>query len=142
MPSFTIQVPTLREAGPIVEVGFAIGTAVEDVLKKEGKGIPLPIKITAMIDTGATGTVMNVEIVKQLDLHPIGTTLISTPSCTNVQCYEYLCRILFPHNVIVETVVIAAPLMGQHIQCLIGRDILQHGIFIYTGYINQFSLSF
>ena len=142
MPSFTTQVPNLREAGPIVEVGLTIGTAVEDVLRKNGKPIPPPIKVTTMIDTGATGTVVNEDIVKRLDLYPIGTTLISTPSCADFRCYEYLCRILFPNNVLVETVVIAAPLLGQHIQCLIGRDILQHGVLIYTGYINQFTLSF
>jgi hypothetical protein len=31
---------------------------------------------------------------------------------------------------------------GQNIQCLIGRDILQHGVLIYIGYSNQFTLSF
>jgi len=51
-------------------------------------------------------------------------------------------RLLFPNNVIVETVVIAAPLQGQNILCLIGRDVLQHGVFIYTGYVNTFTLSF
>ena len=51
-------------------------------------------------------------------------------------------RILFPNNVVVETVVIAAPLQGQHIQCLIGRDVLRHGVFIYTGYTETFTLSF
>lgn len=35
-----------------------------------------------------------------------------------------------------------APLKGQHIQCLVGRDVLQHGVFIYTGYDNSFTLSF
>ena len=95
-----------------------------------------------MIDTGATATVVREDIVKQLSLHPVGITLINTPSSTNVQCYEYLVRLLFPNNVVVETVVIAAPLQGQHIQCLIGRDVLKHGVFIYTGYINTFTLSF
>jgi len=51
-------------------------------------------------------------------------------------------RLLFPQNVVVETAVIAAPLQGQHIQCLVGRDVLHHGVFIYTGYINSFTLSF
>jgi len=33
-------------------------------------------------------------------------------------------------------------LRGQDIQCLIGRDALSHAVFVYTGYINQFTLSF
>jgi len=32
--------------------------------------------------------------------------------------------------------------MGQPIQCLIGRDVLQQGVFIYTGHDNAFTLSF
>jgi len=119
-----------------------VGSITEEVLRKSGQNIPMPVQALAMIDTGATGTVVREDIVKQLNLNPVGVTLINTPSSTNVQCYEYLMRILFPNNVIVESVVIAAPLLGQHIQCLIGRDVLRHGVFIYTGYIDTFTLSF
>jgi predicted aspartyl protease len=142
MPSFTTQVPNLRDIGPIVKVRLAVGSIVEEVLKRDKQSIPSSVEATAMIDTGATGTVIRAEIIEQLHLKPIGTTLISTPSSTDFRCYEYLMRILFPNNVVVETVIIAAPLRGQHIQCLIGRDILQNGVFIYTGYINAFTLSF
>jgi len=38
--------------------------------------------------------------------------------------------------------VIDVPLEGQVIQGLIGRDVLAHGILIYSGYTNTFSLSF
>jgi hypothetical protein len=59
-----------------------------------------------------------------------------------VPCYEYPVRLVFPNNVLVDTTVIEASLQGQHIQCLIGRDVLAHGVFIYIGYGNLFSLSF
>lgn len=119
-----------------------MGSIIEEVLRKKNETIPTPIAASAMIDTGATGTVVRKDIIRQLNMNPIGTTLISTPSSTNIRCYEYLMRLLFPSNVVVETVVIAAPLLGQHIQCLVGRDVLQNGVFIYTGYINAFTLSF
>ncbi len=61
---------------------------------------------------------------------------------TNVPCYEYLVRIDLPGNVVAETTVLEAPLLGQHIQCLVGRDVLAHGVLIYIGYENLFSLSF
>jgi len=51
-------------------------------------------------------------------------------------------RLLFPNRVVVETTAIAAPLQGQHIQCLIGRDVLKHGVFVYIGYTDTFTLSF
>lgn len=142
MPSFTTQVANLQQSGPIVEIKIAVGAIIEDVLQKDKKNIPTPVDTVAMIDTGATGTVIQENIVKSLNLNPVGVTLINTPSSTNVQCYEYLIRLLFPNNVVVETVAIATPLQNQHIQCLIGRDVLRHGVLIYTGYMNTFTLSF
>ena len=142
MPSFTAQSPNLKEVGPVVEVKIAVGFALEEVLKQKSEDIPTPVQVQAMIDTGATGTVVRNDLVRRLNLHPVGTTLIHTPSSTNVQCEQYLVRLILPNNVIAETVAIAAPLQGQHIECLIGRDILQHGVFIYTGYMNTFTLSF
>ena len=142
MPSFTTQIPNMQSVGPVVEVRLAVGTVIEEVLQRAGQSIPVAVQALAMIDTGATGTVVREDIVSQLNLNPVGVTLINTPSSTNVQCYEYLMRLLFPNNVIVESVVIAAPLHGQHIQCLIGRDVLRHGVFIYTEYMDTFTLSF
>ncbi len=95
-----------------------------------------------MIDTGATGSVIQHGLPAHLGLHPVGVVLINTPSSTNVACNEYLVRLMFPNNVIVETTILEAPLQGQHIQCLIGRDVLAHGVFVYIGYGNLFSLSF
>ncbi len=95
-----------------------------------------------MIDTGASGNVIQDSIPSMLGLQPVGISFINTPSSMNVRCYEYLLRLVFPNNVVVEGTVIAAPLKGQQIQCLIGRDILAHGVLIYIGYTHTFSLSF
>jgi hypothetical protein len=94
-----------------------------------------------MIDTGATGSVLREGLAAQLGLNPVGITYINTPSSTNVTCHECLVRLVFPNNVLFETTVLEAPLQGQHIQCLIGRDVLARGIFAYIGYGNLFSLS-
>jgi hypothetical protein len=51
-------------------------------------------------------------------------------------------RFILPNNVIFQALAIEAPLKGQQTQCLIGRDVLAHAVFVYTGYINQFTLSF
>jgi len=142
MPSFTLQMANLQASGPVVDLAVAVDEVLEKYLKTQNQPVPPPIIIPAMIDTGATGTVINPAIPKQLNLKPVGVTFINTPSSTNVKCYQYPVRILFPHNVVAETIAIAAPLQGQHIQCLIGRDILRHGVLIYLGYANQFTLSF
>ncbi|MDY7010650.1 MAG: aspartyl protease family protein [Planctomycetota bacterium] len=95
-----------------------------------------------MIDTGATGTVVREDLVHRLGLHPVGMTLINTPSSTNISCMTYSVRLFFPGGVTAEDVAIAVPLQGQNIECLVGRDILRHGVSIYTGYMNTFTMSF
>jgi hypothetical protein len=142
VPSFTSQVSNLQAVGPIVELRIAVGTAVETALRRAGTALPAPVPAVAMIDTGATGTVIRQGLASQLGLNPVGVTHINTPSSTNVPCYEYVVRLLFPNNVLVEATVLEAPLQGQHIQCLIGRDVLAHGVLVYIGYGNLFSLSF
>lgn len=125
MPSFTTKFSDLQAVGPTISIQLAVGAIAEDTLPKEGTTVPAPVSINAMIDTGATGTVIRDDLVSSLGLKPVGATLINTPSSTNVLCYKYLARLILPHNVIIENVVIAAPLQGQHIQCLIGRDVLR-----------------
>jgi hypothetical protein len=115
---------------------------MEAVLRASSTAVPAPIQVVAMIDTGATGSVIRQGLAAQLGLNPVGVTYINTPSSTNVSCYEYLVQILFPNNVLIETTALEAPLQGQHIQCLIGRDVLANAVLVYIGYANLFSLSF
>lgn len=143
MPSLTVQLPSLHQQGPVLEVRIAVGKVAEDVMVKQAQKPKDPAPAVAMIDTGATGTVVNTDLVERLGLQPVGVCNINTPSSAGVPCHEYLVRLVMPrHNVVIETIAIGAPLHGQHIQCLIGRDVLQHAVFIYTGYNNTFTLSF
>jgi predicted aspartyl protease len=141
VPSFTLGLADLQATGPVVDVQLAVGSPLEAVLLEGGEPVPGPVRATAMIDTGATGTVIQEGIAAQLDLNPVGVAYINTPSSTNVACQTYHLRLAFPNDVVVEGVFIEAPLRGQHIQCLIGRDILAHCVFIYNGHANQFTLS-
>jgi hypothetical protein len=95
-----------------------------------------------MIDTGAGCTVIRAGLAQLLGLQPTGVTTIHTASDTNVRCYRYLVRVLLPNNVSFEKTVVEAPLRGQHIDCLIGRDVLANGVLVYIGPGNLFSLSF
>ncbi len=118
-----------------------VGTAVEKALKKAGEPIPEPAELAALIDTGATGSVIQQGVADRLGLKPIGVIKIHTASSRDVRCYQYAVRLLFPNNVVVEGTVIEAPLAGQNIQVLIGRDVLAHAVLVYIGYSNLFSLS-
>lgn len=143
MPSFTTQISNLVTAGPVIEVALGPSRLLVEQLRKNNQSIPKPVKALAMIDTGSTCTVIQPEIIQQLEINPVGTVFINTPSCKDFECGQYAVQIYFPIPVVVETYdAIQAPLRGQKIQCLIGRDTLAHGILIYNGYTQQITLSF
>ena len=142
MPSLTTGAPRLEADGPVVQVRIAISSALQTSLEKEGQSSARPVAAAAMIDTGAAHSVIQAGLAGQLGLHPIGVVHIATATSEDVECHVYAIRIVFQNQVVVETTVYEAPLRGLSIQCLIGREILAHCVFIYLGQSNQFVLSF
>lgn len=143
MPFFTTQIPDLRHVGPICRVKIGLSLPATEELKAQKKDIPLPYEVTALIDTGASGTAINSEVVQNLSLISRGITQIATPSTKAHSCNVYDISLLLPNKVTIPLLqAVEAPLEGQNIQCLIGRDVLSKGILIYNGYTNTFSLSF
>ncbi len=142
MPTFTIAGTNLQGVGPVAEVRIAVNESVETTLRDTGAPVPSPLLVSAMIDTGASCTVIREGLAQQLGLQPTGVRMIHTASQSNVRCYEYLVRLLLPATILFETDVVEIPLKGQHIDCLIGRDVLAQGILVYIGTDNLFSLSF
>lgn len=126
----------------MVDMRIGVSRPLEEALVKAGDPVPDPVPVKGLIDTGATASVIQPAAAQQLGLKPIGVVNVSTASSSSVQCPQYVARLVFPNNVLVEVTVIEAPLTGQQIQCLIGRDALSHGVLIYNGYMNQFTLSF
>ena len=142
MPSFTTQHPNLHATGPVTPVKITLSQPAEQAIRRTGGTVPSPIDALAMIDTGASGSVIQEGLADRLGIVPVGVAQIRTAGHI-VQCYEYLVTIAFQNNVTVQNVkVIQAPMQGQQIGCLIGRDVLRYGVLIYPGYINQFTLSF
>ncbi|MCL2147360.1 MAG: retroviral-like aspartic protease family protein [Synergistaceae bacterium] len=141
MPSFTAHIANLQSLGPILEVGISVHHIVANKLKEQGKSAPI-IRVAAMIDTGATSSAITPEIVKKLGIFPVGRVNIKTPSHESFPAYQYHIVIALPNDVLINTTeVIEVPLAGQHIQCLIGRDILKYGVLIYNGYSETVTFS-
>ena len=121
---------------------FLISRQIEEQYRKEGKAIPVPISIKALIDTGATNCVVRQDIPNTLGLQPIDIIGINTPSTKNHKAYRYFMRMVIPStNITYEGLFTALPLDGQNISSLIGRDLLAFGMLIYIGNANQFTLS-
>jgi len=143
MPSFTVQLPDLKRSGPLCQVKIGLSAPAAELLRRQEEPIPAPVEITALIDTGASGTAIKPEVIRQLRLTPRGVTNICTPSSPAHPCNVYDVSLAFNNGVGIPVItVIDVPLEGQVIQGLIGRDVLAHGILIYSGYTNTFSLSF
>lgn len=142
MPSFTTAVSNLHRIGPVIEVIISLPRDLIQVLKQQNGKIPSSIRAMAMIDTGATYCVVNPEIIRHLKLNPIDSIYANTTSSVNVKCFRYKAAINFPADFAVETSnIIEMPLKNQHIQCLIGRDVLKRGVLIYNGYTETVTFS-
>jgi predicted aspartyl protease len=142
MPSLTLTEPNLRGKGPVIEIHVGVSARLETVLRAVGDPVPPPIPVAALIDTGASHTIIQQNLAVRLGIRPIGTSSFNTASASNVLCPQYAVQLLLPHNVSFEKTVVEMPLQGQHIQCLIGRDILAHAVLVYLGESNLFSISF
>ena len=136
MPTF--EVSSIPGKQLIVPMKFTHGSALPPMPPTDHQFI----EGSALIDTGASHTAIREDIPVQLGLLPIGKVLVNTPSSTNVTCNQYLARLIFPNNMIVDNIRVTAMSSAQSIHCLIGMDILSHGVLVYDGPNKSFSLTF
>jgi predicted aspartyl protease len=111
--------------------------------------VPSPILANGRIDTGASCTCVDSEIIRQLGIQPTGVVEIVTPSTGNLphQCNQYDLAIGVPlggnnFHIIESLPVIEASFSHQGHQALIGRDILSQGLLIYNGTENTLTIAF
>ena len=142
MPAITQHVQDMERTGSVMELYLTVPVRIEEKLNAEVKEKPHPVLVKALIDTGVTSSVVQEGIAEKMGLRPIGEVKINTPSTEGHHCYKYFLRAILPrHGLAYEGAFISAPLRGQNIQCVIGRDILSHGILIYIGYAGEFTLA-
>lgn len=142
MPAYTAENTDLQKQGPILKIRIAVPFDVEEALLSGGVEIPQPVEVSALIDTGASHTVLRQGVGAALGLRPVGTAPVLTAGHSVVHCEEYHLRLIFPNDAVHETTIVELPMEGQFIQCLIGRDVLAKAVLIYIGERNLFSLSF
>ena len=149
MPIYSAQVTDLEGIGPIVDIQVLPTADAVDAMEREGTEPPSPKNVAALIDTGASASVIQESVAEALGLAPIGQAKINTPSCQGHPCFKYALMLLLPtadsgshlSSTCFETEIIAAPLAGQNIQCLLGRDFLSHTMMVYNGPQNAFYYS-
>ena len=148
MPHFTLSIDV---AGPVVNAGVAVSEGRRNALAAAGQAIPAMQYIRALVDTGASFTSIDPQVLAALNLTPTGTIEIVTPSTGHgthtTDTYDVDFTIgAGPADtpLVIPNLRIAASelFLRQGIHALIGRDIMQRCILIYNGEMNWFTISF
>jgi predicted aspartyl protease len=146
MPSLTWTEADLARSGPLVEVSIGPPSVLARALTEISSDIQLalPIRTTALVDTGAEFTVINQALIDRLEIPEIDTVFIAVPTLAEpIECLKYVVDLNFSEDVtLADVVVISAPMKHQKHTCLVGRNVLRHALLTYMGHINQFTLSF
>ena len=99
-----------------------------------------PVFYHGIWDTGATGSVITENVAKNLNLKPIGMTLVSTAGGQVLQ-NEYFVNIYLPNKIYVPNVKVTEGKLSN-IDILIGMDIISLGDFSVTNHEGKTVMSF
>jgi len=143
------QGDTLTDSGPLIQVVVSMPAALEEFCTKKGYQIPAPIPGYALIDTGASATAVDEDILQQLSVVPIDLMPTATPSGDG-KSFVYPAKITFPGLNLTDLAmgrVIGSKLKWQTIDnkeiiMLLGRDLLRYFLMIYNGPGSTLTLSY
>ena len=119
----------LNLKGPFIKVTITHPRIIQENFKQQGKSVPI-VNIDALIDTGASGTVITPRVADQLGLVHTGFQRVSSVQDEQQRPFYYG-YIMFPWGSGKEIPIVSCPL--RNFDCLIGRDILLHWYFTYNG---------
>ncbi len=119
----------LTKMGAFIDVTITHPKSVQEKLRENNENIPA-YKTKALIDTGASSSVISPAVAEQLNLVHTGYQKVT--SVHNEQDRPvFFGFIIFPWGTGKEIPIISCEIKG--FPCLIGRDILQHWHLTYNG---------
>lgn len=136
--------------GPLVEVYVGVSELRRAVLQAARQPVPPPVACTFLVDSGASMSAVDSSRLLPLALAPSGVCRGHTPSTRGVAVqFDRFDVQLFLRGsgpgegwVADPVPVMASSFTGQGIDGLIGRDILDRGLFHYNGRARTFTLAF
>jgi hypothetical protein len=145
MPCVSYQRPNLDREGPTISVIVRPSTAFLSAQKEQGSAaaeVPA-VRSLMLVDTGASGSAVDLEVIEKLGLQPTGAISIATPSHTHHDVLTYDIDLIIEQNQfhLADVPVFATGLNNQGIHGLIGRDVLRHMLLVYNGYSGHFTLA-
>ncbi|MFQ5759191.1 MAG: hypothetical protein ACE5IF_05895 [Candidatus Bathyarchaeia archaeon] len=143
MPIYEVQASppigfTRGEA--ILPIDISLPQVLINHLTNQGVAIPQPVSGHALIDTGASISVVDLAVLTKLNIHPIGVANVLTTAGT-AQQNLFPARFQIPGMIIDVSAVLGANLSSQGFVALIGRDILSRFIMIYHGPAGRMTLA-
>lgn len=146
MPSINIPI---TPAGPIVQIMLGVSIPKADAMKKAGVPVPKFVAGNFLVDTGASCTCVDPQVVAPLGLAPSGSVSIQTPSTAgnSHQCNQYDASIYIPNGASGGHFIDAMPVLETHLSSqgidgLIGRDILDRCTLVYNGSLGVLTLAY
>ncbi len=140
--------------GPILQVTVVVSFAKQSALRQAGQPLPPPVAANLLVDTGASCTALDRQIVAALGLTPTGSVRVHTPSTGVTPAVQQLYDVgLFiigatnpgprglPHMV-PNLPILSSDFSAQGIDGLLGRDVLELCRMTYAGPENVLMLSF
>jgi hypothetical protein len=131
--SFTA--PVLQRDGPCIRIEISAPSFDLEEGLAVGLAFPAPFGINAVIDTGASLTVVNPEVAATCKLRATG--FVTVASVEKFGKYpQHAARFRFPGSNLREfdgIPVVACKISKQPYACLIGRDILRYWRLTYDG---------
>ncbi len=147
MPTVTLRIDHTGQ--PVVNFYVAVGLAKSDILREREMSLPGSRLVRALVDTGASKTVIEERILTELGLSPLAEEDVHTASSGKVpvQFKVYAVEISLAEEV-TGTIVRDLPVLavedlgGLGVQMLLGRDVLSLLVLNYNGPEREFRLEF
>jgi predicted aspartyl protease len=129
----TVQIPSpaiLSRIGPFIEpVTITHPRVAQEYLEEQGRSVPT-VSVRALIDTGASFSIVSQQVADELSLAQTGYQNVSSVQDEQLQPVYYA-RIIFPWSSGIEIPIVSCPL--RRFDFLIGRDVLAHWHLTYNG---------
>lgn len=140
----------LAQLGAFFPIEVQVPPQIAEVMTKAGQTVPKSVSGIGLIDTGATLTCIQEDILVSLGLNPIGQANAGTANGP-VQRNIYPARIVFPTkgwtldlaramgvNLTGQVIPTDPP---QPIIALLGRNLLERCVFIYNGLVGLWTIT-
>jgi hypothetical protein len=139
--------PILRE-GPVLDLWIGVSEPRRGVLLRVGFAVPGPVAVRALINTSSACSQAAAAVFEALDLTPvaaIGATAGGVDVAETRRHYDVSLWAGVPEPALCSPLVTMAEAefpADTAIRALIGRDVLGHGLLVYDGRRQTFTLTF